>query len=60
MEELLQNHDFIDVTVQAQGEETFKELIYHIENKLSFKDIKGIAYRENGKIIKNRLVLLFL
>ncbi|MFN8284611.1 MAG: radical SAM protein [Chitinophagales bacterium] len=53
MEELLQNHDFIDVTVQAQGEETFKELIYHIENKLSFKDIKGIAYRENGKIIKN-------
>jgi anaerobic magnesium-protoporphyrin IX monomethyl ester cyclase len=50
--ELLENHEDIDITVQAQGEETFKELVYHIDNNISLKEIKGITYRHNGQIIK--------
>lgn len=50
--ELLQNHTFIDITVQAQGEITFKDLVYHIDNNLPLKDIKGITYRQGAEIIK--------
>ncbi|MBL4670065.1 MAG: radical SAM protein [Flavobacteriales bacterium] len=50
----LKDESSIDITVQAQGENTFKEIVAAIENKTTLKDIKGICYRdENGKIIKN-------
>ena len=50
----LKDEQSIDITVQAQGEITFKEIVNSIQNKTSLKEIKGICYRDdNGNIIKN-------
>ena len=38
----------IDVTVQAQGEHTFAELVRRFETGDSIADIPGIAYRDQG------------
>ncbi len=44
----------IDITVQGQGEQTFKELVEAFVNKLPLADIKGICYRnDKNEIIKN-------
>jgi len=44
-----------DYLVLGEGENTFIELISYLEGKvtLSLQDIKGIAFRENGKLIIN-------
>lgn len=43
----------VDVTVQAQGEITFKELVEAIDAGKSFENIKGICYRKEGKPVQN-------
>ncbi len=42
-----------DVAVIGEGEETIIELVNAISNKESFKEIKGIAYRDGSKIVVN-------
>ena len=37
----------VDVCVIGEGEETLKELVYKIENRLSWKDTDGIAFLKN-------------
>ncbi|SHI48249.1 B12-binding domain-containing radical SAM protein [Flavobacterium terrae] len=50
----LEDENSIDITVQGQGEVTFKELVDAIDNNEEFFDIKGICYRnDEGKVIKN-------
>ncbi len=51
-EQTLQN-PYIDILVLREGEITFMELIEALEKKSSLKNVKGIYYKENGKIIKN-------
>lgn len=46
-------HPLIDIVVFGEGEETFLELIQAIDKNLPLKDIKGIGYKENDKIIIN-------
>ena len=47
-------NDFIDIVVYGEGEETFLELIQHLDQKKNFKYIKGIAYKDDqNKIIIN-------
>lgn len=48
---LLEIAKSIDVIVIGEGEHTFLELLCFIHNERRIEDIKGIAYRENGKII---------
>jgi radical SAM superfamily enzyme YgiQ (UPF0313 family) len=48
-EECLDNH--CDIVVRREGEETIVELIDVLEKGKNWKDIKGIAYLEEGKII---------
>ncbi|WP_459210768.1 B12-binding domain-containing radical SAM protein [Aquimarina rhabdastrellae] len=44
----------VDITVQGQGEQTFKELVDTLDKKGDLKNIKGICYRDtNNEIIKN-------
>jgi anaerobic magnesium-protoporphyrin IX monomethyl ester cyclase len=50
-EQLLNNFP-IDTIVIGEAEETFIELLNAISNKKNLKEIKGIAYKENGKVIK--------
>lgn len=41
----------IDYVVIGEGEETIKELLNALVRKKSVQDIRGIAYKENGRIV---------
>lgn len=43
----------IDITVQGQGEEVFSCLVDRISNEESYSDLRGISFKEGGKIIRN-------
>lgn len=43
----------VDFVVYGEGEITIVELLKAIEKKLSYRKVKGLCYRHNGKIIKN-------
>jgi anaerobic magnesium-protoporphyrin IX monomethyl ester cyclase len=49
----IEENPFIDITVQGQGEITFKELVDHLANKISLDAIRGITFRKNENIIQN-------
>lgn len=49
--DLLTIGESIDVVVIGEGEYTSLELLKFLQNKIELEDIKGIAYREDGKII---------
>lgn len=49
----LHDKSFIDITVQGQGENTFKELVEHIAMGESLEEVKGISYRKDGKPLRN-------
>ncbi len=51
--EPLNDNPFIDITVQGQGEETFKELVDHLDTGKPLDEIKGISFRKDGKPHKN-------
>ena len=44
----------IDITVQGQGEATFKDLVEHLAKGESINDVEGISHRINCIPIKNR------
>ena len=44
----------VDVVVRGEGEITFYELVYAIQNKKSFENIEGITYRNNDGIVENK------
>lgn len=48
--EVLEKNKFIDFIIRGEGERTFKELILEIKNNNDFKNVKGIAYRNQEKI----------
>lgn len=53
--ETLRDASFVDVTVQGQGEITFRELVEAFKEGKSLGDIKGICYRaEDGKIVQTQ------
>ncbi|MSS43833.1 DUF4080 domain-containing protein [Anaerosalibacter bizertensis] len=53
-EETLKKYDFVDFIIYGEGEITFRELIIKLisENR-EYIDVKGLIYREEGKIVKN-------
>ncbi|MBU0898233.1 MAG: B12-binding domain-containing radical SAM protein [Nanoarchaeota archaeon] len=48
--DFLNRTEDIDIIVMGEGEETFPEIIEYKNGNKKLKDIKGIAYREKGKI----------
>jgi radical SAM superfamily enzyme YgiQ (UPF0313 family) len=50
-EQTLEN-DNIDIVVQREGEETFFELVQALEKGESLSTVRGIFYKEDGKIKK--------
>lgn len=46
-------HDFIDFIIHGEGEITFLELVKSIAEKKPYSKIKGIGFKNNGKIIIN-------
>lgn len=47
-------NEYIDLVVRGEGEITFGECIKKYKNNKSFKNIKGLSYKENGKIFHNK------
>ena len=54
-EELFELIPSLDSVVRFEGEYTMLELVYNICSKSDWRKIKGIAYKENGKISANPL-----
>jgi len=48
---ILSKYHSVDFIVKKEGEQTFLELVESIEKDENFKNIKGITFRNNGKII---------
>lgn len=45
---------YIDYVVVGEGEYTLLDLVRHLENgNMRLEEIKGLVYKQNGKIIKN-------
>ncbi|MFH1210757.1 MAG: radical SAM protein [archaeon] len=51
-EQTLKN-EYIDIAVRGQGQRAFHEILEALSNKKTLKNIIGISYKENGKIIHN-------
>jgi anaerobic magnesium-protoporphyrin IX monomethyl ester cyclase len=53
VEETLYNNDCVDIIVRGEGEYTMVELAnYFIRNRGALDDIKGIAYKSHGTIVR--------
>ena len=53
IEETLKNK-FVDFVVYGEGEETFSEFLEKYETMTDYSNIKGLAYKRNGKIFINK------
>ncbi|MFW9782458.1 MAG: B12-binding domain-containing radical SAM protein [Candidatus Heimdallarchaeota archaeon] len=50
---ILKKYPEVDICIRDEGEYTFLELVKAFEKNTSLKDIRGITYRNNGRIIRN-------
>ena len=51
--ELMKLYSFIDFCIIGEGELTFTDLVYQLENNGRLSAVKGLVYREKDKIIIN-------
>ncbi|MFX0105308.1 MAG: B12-binding domain-containing radical SAM protein [Candidatus Hodarchaeota archaeon] len=51
---ILENYRWVDVCVRGEGEITFAELIERFELNRDLKQVDGLTYQVNGKIIENK------
>lgn len=52
--EQVAKHPLIDIAVFGEGEQTLLDLIESIKNRSNLKNILGLAFQENGKVIINQ------
>ncbi|MFX0042386.1 MAG: B12-binding domain-containing radical SAM protein [Candidatus Hodarchaeota archaeon] len=50
---ILNKYPFIDACIRGEGENTLLEIAEKTEKGQGFEDIKGVTYRNNGRIIRN-------
>ncbi|MFW9821166.1 MAG: B12-binding domain-containing radical SAM protein [Candidatus Thorarchaeota archaeon] len=50
---ILNKYPFIDGCVRGEGENTLLEIAERMEKGQDFEEIRGLTYRDNGRIIKN-------
>ena len=50
---ILNKYPFIDACIRGEGENTLLEIAEKTEKGRDFEDIRGLTYRENGRIIRN-------
>lgn len=51
-ERLLKNYPIVDCVVLGEGEHTFLEFVNTLEKDGEIKDVKGIAFRHDGGVVK--------
>lgn len=47
------NNPYIDIVIRGQGELPFKEVVHKIRNNGSLNGIKGVSFKEGGRIVEN-------
>jgi len=52
-QETLEKYPEIDIVVRGEGERTLAELVKRSRQESSFSQIRGISFRNNGKIVHN-------
>ena len=50
---VLNKYPEVDLCVRGEGEHTFMELVKALENNSPLENIKGITYRDNGRVKRN-------
>ncbi len=50
---ILNKYPFIDACIRGEGENTLLEIAEKTERGRDFEDIRGLTYRDNGRIIRN-------
>ncbi len=50
---ILNKYPFIDACIRGEGENTLLEIAEKTEKGHGFEDIRGVSYRNNGRIIRN-------
>ncbi len=50
---ILNKYPFIDACIRGEGEITLLEIAEKIEKGKNFEDIKGLTYRNNGRVVRN-------
>ena len=50
---ILKKYLYIDACIRGEGENTLLEIAEKIEKRQSFEGIRGITYRDNGRIFRN-------
>jgi len=50
---ILQKYPFVDIVVRGEGEYTCLEVAKQLEKRRDLKDVDGITYRKNGRIVSN-------
>ncbi len=50
---ILNKYPFIDACIRGEGERTLLEIAEKLEKEQGFEDIRGLTYRNNGKVIRN-------
>ena len=49
---ILNKYPHIDACIRGEGERTLLEIVENMERNRGFADIRGLTYRENGKIVR--------
>jgi radical SAM superfamily enzyme YgiQ (UPF0313 family) len=50
---LLETFPFLDYVVRSEGEQTFVELIEHLQGKRKADEILGLTWRDGGRVVHN-------
>ncbi|MFX1567011.1 MAG: B12-binding domain-containing radical SAM protein [Promethearchaeota archaeon] len=50
---ILNKYPFIDACIRGEGENTLLEIAEKTEKNKGFEDIRGLTYRDDGRIVKN-------
>jgi len=53
-QEVMEENKFIDFIIYGEGEETFREFIDNYTSNRGYEGIKGLVYRQDGRIVKNK------
>jgi anaerobic magnesium-protoporphyrin IX monomethyl ester cyclase len=51
--EILKDEASVDVIVRGEGEYTLRELVQNLFDSQNLHEVKGITFRDNGKIVRN-------
>jgi len=50
---ILNKYPFIDACIRGEGENTLLEIAEKFEKGQGFEDIRGVTYRDNGRVVRN-------